>query len=130
MKLTISIIWSFLVAFAFSALIHSTDSAIGSIGATFSFPNILSVLFISWFLILPILLCILSFRYRGWKGFFVTLFLISVVLGTFLAFAGSMAQKSDEIIVSILGMTGISVFVSGLGSFPHVIIMSRKLKSV
>lgn len=130
MKQTLSQLWSVLVALAFSALIHSTDSEIGSLVAAFSSPNIVSVLILSLIIVFPMLLCILLFRHRGWKGYIITILLISTVLGTVLGFAGSAAQSFNEMVVSVLGMIGISVFVYGLGSFPNVFVTFRKLKTV
>jgi hypothetical protein len=130
MKQIISILWSIIFAVTFSALIHSTDSNIGSMGAAFTPSNIISVLIISLILVWSMLLCLLSFRHRGWKGFIITLLLISTVFGTILAFVGSTAQTSDEMAVSMLGAGGLFVCVLGLGSFPHVITTFQKLKSV
>ncbi len=130
MKQTLSIIWSFLVAFAFSALLHSTDSAISSLGAAFSSPNIVSVVVVTLIIALPMLLCMLFFRNHGWKGFIITLLTISAILGTILGFAGSTAQTSNGIFVSVLGMIVLSVFVNGIGSLPNVFITFRKLKTV
>lgn len=130
MKQTLSFIWSFLVAIAFSALIHSTDSDVGSIGVAFSSQNIGSVLLISVFLALPMLLCILSFRLRGWKGFLATLLLVASILGLLIAILGTTAQTTGGFIVSVLGMAGISVLVYVLGALPHLILRQRNNISV
>ena len=130
MKQTLSIIWSLLVAFAFSALLHSTDSDINSLGAAVSSTNILSVVMVSLIIVLPMLLCMMFFRHHGLKGFIITLLTISAVQGTILGFAGSTAQTSNEILVSVLSMIVLSVFVCGIGSLPNVFIAFRKLKTV
>lgn len=130
MKQTLSIIWLIIVGVLFSALIHSTDADIGSFGAAFTPPNIISVLIISLILIGSMLLCLLSFRLRGWKGFIITILLISIIFGTILAFVGSTAHTSGEMATSALGAAGLLVCVLSLGSFPLVLIKSRNLKSV
>jgi hypothetical protein len=130
MKQTLSIIWSLLVAFAFSALLHSTDSAINSLGAAVSNPNTISTIVVSFIIVVPMLLCMLLFRHLGWKGFLILLLTISAVLGTILGFAGSTGQTSNEIFVSVLSMIVLSVFVCGIGSLPNVYITFRKLKTV
>ncbi len=130
MKQTLSIIWSLLVAFTFSALLHSTDSAINSLGAAVSNPNTVSTILVSLILVVPMFLCMFLFRHHGWKGFLISLLTISAVLGTILGFAGSTGQASNEIFVSVLAMIVLSIFVCGIGSLPNVYITFRKLETI
>ncbi|MEN8251714.1 MAG: hypothetical protein ABFS32_22535 [Bacteroidota bacterium] len=130
MKKALSIIWSLIVAFVFSALIHSIDSDVSSLGAAVSSQNILSVVLVSWIIALPMFLCMLLFQRHGLKGYIVTLVTISIVQGTILGFAGSTAQASNEIIVSVISMIVLSIFICGIGSLPNVYITFRTQNTV
>ncbi len=130
MKRTLSIIWLLLVAFTFSTLIHSTDSDINSLGVAVNSNNLLSVIFISWIIALPMLLCILLFRRYGFKGYAITLLLASIVMGIIIGLAGSTAQANNEVLFSVFSMVLISIFVFGIGSLPNVFLAFKKLKTV
>jgi peptidoglycan/LPS O-acetylase OafA/YrhL len=76
------------------------------------------------------IICVLSYRRRRWAGFVLTLFIITVVAGFFLAVGGTTAQTPGGLLVSVVGMMCILGLVLVLGALPHVIIASRKLRSV
>jgi len=130
MKKTLSIIWLLLVAFSFSALIHSTDADIIELGTAISTTNIFSVIFISWIIALPMLLCILIFRRYGFKGYLITLVIASIVMGIIIGLAGSTAQASNGVFISVFSVVLISIFILGIGSLPNVFLTFRKLKTV
>ncbi len=130
MKKTLSIIWLLLVAFSFSALIHSTDSDINDLGTAVSSTNIFSVIFISWIIALPMLLCILLFRRYGFRGYVITLVITSIIMGIIIGLAGSTTQASNEVYISIFSVILLSIFLLGIGSLPNVFLTFRKLKTV
>lgn len=128
-----AVIWSVMIAWAFSAVLHSTDSEIGSIGGVFTLRIFISVTIVSlYLLVLPMFLCLLSFHRYRWKGFVTVLFLTAVVLGLFLhlSLGGSTATTIGEFTVSVVGMMVISVLVIGLALLPHIVMLSRKPGSV
>jgi len=125
-----SLIWSILVACAFSALIHSTDSDIGGLTGLLDFSTAVSVVSIAVILLVPVLFCILMFARRGWRGFAAALILSSLVLGALLTMAGSTGESIQELSVSFGGSVGIFALVFGLGSFPHMGTTARRLRSV
>lgn len=130
MKKILSIIWLLVVAFSFSALIHSTDSDINDLGTAVFSTNIFSVIFISWIIALPMLLCILLFRRHGFKGYLITLVITSIIMGIIIGLTGSTAQASNEAFISIFSVILLSIFVLGIGSLPNVFLTFKKLKTV
>jgi hypothetical protein len=125
-----SLIWSVLVACAFSVLIHSTDSDVGGSTELLTFSGVVSVVSVAVILLVPMILCSLMFTRRGWRGFTATLFLNSLVLGALMTMAGSTAGTVRELSVSLGGAVGIFAAVIGLGTLPHIRTKARRVRSV
>lgn len=127
MKRAIAVLWSFLVAWVFSALFLSTDYAVGGVEGLFSLSIVLSVTSWSLVLLVPVFLCLLAFSQRGRKGLVLLFVSFSVVLGGFLALGGTTAKTPEELAVSVGGMVVILALVIGLALLPHLVMFSRNL---
>lgn len=119
-------LWAFSIAWVFSALIHSTDSEVGGLSGLQTMPNMISVTFIAVLFLVPMFAINAAFVHRRWRGFMGALLLWALVLGGFLAMAGSTARTVQELAKSVARVAGLFVVVMGVGTLPHIILVARQ----
>jgi type IV secretory pathway VirB6-like protein len=129
-QLLLSVLWAYVVAWLFSALIHTVDSSIGGVSGLATTSNLVSVSVVAAGLFLPpILICQFAYFRHGRRGLAMAVLSGGVLVGAIVALAGSTATSIKGLAVSFTGAALLAMAVLVLGLAPQLIVRMIRHRS-
>ena len=127
-KMSVIIIWAYLVCWLFSALVHSTDSDINGLQGLWTSSVILSVSAIALIFFALIMCAALMYRIVGRRGFLWTLAIFSFGFGLMLTLGGFGGGSAGQWLFTLISVSALFLLVSGIALFPMLLKYRFKAK--